>query len=315
MQNLTVEMDGINMGRYRFNKETKIWIKLTLEDEKTDWDISIDDKLFGKLMYVKKCLRKNLDFPIIITGEVGSGKSNLARLCCRIISDENFHPKTHIIKDVKDVEPVFDKTNKYEGIIFDEGSALLSGTDTMKKETKWIQKVFDQCRGQNLFIAILAPNFHAIKQDIAVERTKGLIRTYFDKRTGNQGPFAFYGKKKKAISYAIAKKEHGIYRKVRPNFRGTAGEDRTYTQEYLEVKNTTFKSLLSNGPIKKDKDKKIPKPKEVIKQYEVELTGKLWERGKDRIEISEVIGKSIPTVDRNLKEYREMIVQTTKNAL
>jgi hypothetical protein len=312
-----VEMHGINMGIYRFNKETQKWIKLTSENERTDWDIPIDDKLFTKLMYVKKHLRKNLDFPIIITGAVGSGKSNIARLCCRIISDEHFHPKTHIIKDAKDVEPVFERTKKYEGIIFDEGSALLSGVDTMKKETKWIQKVFDQCRGQNLFIAILAPNFHSIKQDIAVERTNGLIRTYFDKRSGNQGPFAFYGKKKKSIAYAIAKKEHGIYRKVKPNFRGTAGKDKTFTQEYLDVKNATFKSLLSDGPIKKDGEKKILTPKEVIKKYNISLVVNLVRNGKTRKEISNILPFSIPTIDRYIKEDKDnqLIANNTNTTL
>lgn len=290
--------------RIRFDKEKEEWIHLTPEDERTDMDISIDKKLFEVLLAVKKDLKRELDHAMLVGGSVGSGKSNAARIMCRIVSDEKFHPNTHVIRDVNDIKRVIRDAKPGEGIIFDEGSGIFSATDTMTKKTKYANYVLDVCRQKFLFICIVAPEIHRLTSKIAIDRTKTMVRVYMDNKTGQRGKFAFYGSSLKEKMYRHAKKNFGIIKGCKCKFRGKIGEDKTFTDEYKKVKDETLNLALDSfGP--KDKDKpKQPSPAEVARARDMELLKNMMHMSV--AEQAKILGKAEITVLRYRKMNRDM---------
>lgn len=289
------------MARIRFDKENKKWIHLTKEDEKTDMDITIDGKLLEVLLAVKRDLKNELDHAMLVGGGVGAGKSNAARVMCRFVSDENFYPKTHVIRDVNDIEDVITNAKAGEGIIFDEGSGIFSATDTMTKKTKYANYVLDVCRQKFLFIVIVAPDIHRLTSKIAIDRTKTLVRVYLDSKTGRRGKFAFYGTSLKEKLYRFAKKNYGVIKGCKTKFRGSIGLDKTFTAEYKKVKDETLIKALQSFNPKKAKEDLPPKPKEVIYEHNVSLV--LNNSDKTGIELAKILGVSEITI----KRYRKLI--------
>ncbi len=243
----------IKMVKIRFDKNKGEWLDIDKDDIETDLDITIDGYLYDILKYIKRDLRDDLDHAMLIGGDVGSGKSNTARIIARIVSDENFNPKTHMIRDVDDIESVFNKVNNFECIIFDEGSGIFSATDTMTKKTKYANYVLDVCRQKNLLLIIIAPYLHRLTAAVAVDRTKTMIRTYINNKTGRRGFFGFYGTKAKERLYRFAKKNYGSLKGAEPKFRGEICLDKTFSKEYRKVKDETLNLALKSLSGKKEK--------------------------------------------------------------
>jgi hypothetical protein len=289
------------MVRIRFDKEEGEWYEIPKENPKTDMDIVMDNKLCEVLIAIKKDLKRELDHAMLVGGSVGSGKSNAARVMCRFVSDEKFHPRTHIIRDVDDIEPVITNARPGEAIIFDEGSGIFSATDTMTKKTKYANYVLDVCRQKFLFIVIVAPDIHRLTSKIAIDRTKTFVRVYMDNKTGRRGKFAFYGTRLKEKLYRFAKKNYGVIKGCKAKFRGTIGLDKTYTSEYKQVKDETLTKALQSFGKKKEAEKALPKPKKVIHDYRLSLVA------KNRDKTSKELANLLELSESSIKQYRKQI--------
>jgi len=298
------------MGRIIFNYQTKTWDKLTKDDPKSDMDIELSDLRLKYLDRVKKDLQNDLDHVEVIGGAVGSGKSTLGRLDCRYVSNETFRPDTHIIREVKDIKPVILNSKRGDGILIDEGSGIFSGTDTMTKKTKYANYILDVCRQKNLLIVISAPNFHRLTAAVAVDRAITFSRVYIDKDTGRRGKFAFYGQTAKEKLYRFAKKNYGSMKGARPKYRGRFGEDKTFTQEYLKLKDDTLSIALDSFESKKDKEK-IKKPKEIIQDYRVDIVKQNID--KPIPQMAELLSVSTRTIERWRVTAKEQILQDSEN--
>lgn len=239
---------------YRFDKEKKIWNVIPEYESKPE-DIKLQPRLVAVLDYVKQDLKKDRDVGIVVFGDVGSGKSTLGRLCCRYVSDEHFHPRTHMVRDVNDIARVMRTAKKGEGIVFDEASGIFGSTDTNTKKTKYAQMVLDVCRQKNLLLVIIAPQFHRLTAPVALDRTAFALRTFFNK-SGGRGEFCFYGTKSKAALYEFAKKFHGKINLPRlKKWYGNFGEDSLFDDEYRKVKDETLNLVLDS--FDKPKEKKL----------------------------------------------------------
>ena len=288
------------MIRIRFNKETKVWDHLDKDEPESDLDIRIDGIRLKYLDRVKKDLKNDLDHVEIICGNVGSGKSTLARLDCRYVSNEKFHPTTHIIRHVKDIKTVIKNAKKGDAILIDEGSGIFSGTDTMTKKTKYANYILDVCRQKNLLIVISAPWFHRLTASLAVDRAITLTRVYIHSKTNKRGHFAFYRTHQKEKLYRYAKANFGSLKGVKPQYRGNFGEDFTYTEEYLKLKDETLNIALDS--FGDDKEEVIPlTPAQVIQQYRVDLIGKNMDKTVETM--AEMLNVSKRTINRLKKEY------------
>jgi len=292
------------MAFYRYNKEEKEWKQIDASN-KEDGDVRLEPKLIETLDHVKKDLRKDRDFAIIIFGGVGTGKSTLGRLCCRYVSDEKFHPKTHMVRDVNDIARVMRTAKKFEGVVFDEASGIFGSADTNTKKTKYAQLVMDVCRQKNLFLVIIAPQFHRLTAPIAIDRTTFAMRTFFHKATNQRGKFCFYGTKSKAFLYEHAKKSHGKINVPRlKKWHGEFGEDKMFDEEYRKVKDETLNLVLDSFDKPKEKQ---PTPHEIERQAMKKIV--INNPDKTIKEIAGMVGVSERTVSLWRKQYRDQITE------
>jgi len=262
------------MPTYKLNEKKK-W-EILSEGEDRENSIVLPDKLVEKLEKVKKDLKNDLDVVALIVGDVGSGKSTLGRLCCRYVSDEKFNPRQHMIRSVDDIREVIKNAKRGDAVLFDEGSGIFSSTDTLSKKTKYANLVLDVCRGKNLFLIIIAPYFHRIGTSVAIDRSKFLLRTFIDTKTGRKGKMCYYSEKRKEKLYYHIKK-NGTLRGVKPNFRSTFGMETSHEELYQEMKSETLDIVLDSFG-KKTEEKAKPKPEhEVIRDYRLDLIKKNME--------------------------------------
>jgi len=285
---------------YRFNKENKTWSTI-LEHEHLSTDIKLQPRLIDVLNHVKEDLHKDRDIAIIVFGDVGSGKSTLGRLCCRYVSDEHFHPRTHMVRDVNDIARVMRTVKKYEGIVFDEASGIFGSTDTNTKKTKYAQMVLDVCRQKNLLLVIIAPQFHRLIAPIALDRTAFALRTFFSKDGSKRGEFCFYGTKSKAALYEFAKKNHGKINLPRlKKWYGNFGEDTLFDEEYRKVKDETLNLVLDS--FDKPKEKK-PNAQQVQHLFRKNIVKANLDKPTKILE--EILGIDDRTVRKLKQEIRE----------
>ncbi len=296
------EINIIKMVRVRYDKESKKWLHLTEDDPVSDMDITMDGLRLKYLDQVKKDLKNDLDHPEIVSGSVGSGKSTIGRLDCRYVSDERFHPRTHLVKDVKDIKRVFRNAKKGDGVLIDEGSGIFSATDTMTKKTKYANYILDVCRQKNLLIVIVAPFFHRLTSAVAIDRSITLTRVYIDNRTGLRGRFAFYGTKRKEKLYRFAKANHGSLRGIKPKYRGRFSKDKTFTEEYRKVKDETLDLALDS--LNPDKPKPLNQH-EIIVQYRIDLLKSNMD--KPIKEMAQMLGVTTRTIDHYRQKAKEQI--------
>jgi len=291
------------MAFYRYNKELKEWDLIDHKDQEEN-DIRLEPKLVGVLDHVKQDLHKDRDVAIVIFGGVGSGKSTLGRLCCRYVADENFHPKTHMVRDVNDIAAVMRKAKKYEGVVFDEASGIFGSADTNTKKTKYAQLVLDVCRQKNLFLVIIAPQFHRLTAPVALDRTTFALRTFFHKKSQQRGKFCFYGTKSKAILYEAAKKNHGKINIPRlKKWHGEFGEDCLFDEDYRKLKDETLNLVLDS--FDKPKDKQLtPHQIETAKIKDIIFNNP----DKSSKELGEILGVAQGTVNR----WRRFIKEQSK---
>lgn len=286
------------MAYYRFDKEQKKWNEIPAED-KQPTDVKLEARLIKVLDHVKLDLHKDRDIAVIVFGGVGSGKSTLGRLMCRYVADEKFHPRTHMVRDVNDIARVMRSAKKYEGVVFDEASGIFGSADTNTKKTKYAQLVLDVCRQKNLFLVIIAPQFHRLTAPVALDRTTFAVRTFFHKKNNVRGKFCFYGTKAKASLYEWAKKNHGKLNIPRlKKWHGEFGEDTLFDEEYRKVKDETLNLVLDSfdGPKKKELT-----PYDIKQQTMKELVMKNLD--KTSTELSRVLGVS----DRTIRTWKKGI--------
>ena len=283
------------MAWINFNQETKEWDTLSKDDERPDTAFELSDLRRAYLDNVRRDLNNDLDHLEIIFGGVGTGKSTLARLDARYVSNENFSPRNHVVRTVADIEPVFTKAKKGECVILDEGSGIFAASDTMTKKTKYGSYVLDVCRQKCLLIAVCCPALHRLSSGVAIDRAITCSRTYIDNRTNKRGRFAFYGRQAKEKLYRFAKANYGSLKGVRPKYRARFSDDTTFKDEYLQMKDETLKSALASFKTGKDLIKP-PTPQETIQQFKVDLIKKHMD--KPIYEMATMLDCSDRTVER-----------------
>lgn len=299
------------MIRKRWFPDKKEWRIIEKGEPKDDLDIWMSELRFKYLDVVKAELKNDMDHVEIISGGVGTGKSTLGRLDCRYVSDEKFHPSSHIVQDVNDIKPVLKNAKKREAILIDEGSGIFAGADTLTKKTKYANLVLDVCRQKNLLIVICAPNFHRLGAAVAIDRAMTLSRVYIHKKTGKRGRFTFYGTKQKEFLYRWAKKNHGSSKGPAFKYRGQFDEDNTFTDEYLKAKDETLDKVLDSlGGDKKEEEKKLT-PEEVTRNFRKDFVKR--NNDKTRLELAELMDVSARTIDNFRREIREANVIESAN--
>jgi hypothetical protein len=120
---------------------------------------------------VQKTLSTDKDFPIIIDGLTGAGKSTialqLAKLGCSWfdINSDVIFSRDELIEKISTA-----KLGSF--IVVDEAINLLFKRDFMDKKQKFVLKLLDMCRDRNLCLIMCVPNFWSIDKHILEGRIK-----------------------------------------------------------------------------------------------------------------------------------------------
>lgn len=137
----------------------------------------------------------NLDWPIVLEGEEGSGKSGLAQAIALEIEGEDFDPEKQIAFNGEDFKQKARELDPGKVLIYDEGVDDLMATDTMTSEGRSIVKFLRKCRELNLIIIICFPVFVEMNKKIRKNRVKTLGSARIKRSNGKKFRYClFYNK-------------------------------------------------------------------------------------------------------------------------
>lgn len=170
--------------------------------------LSIPQLLHQKLelMWERSNKYKN-DNLIIIDGDTGTGKSNLATLISADFS--NLSGRTYDVSNVffDSNQMVKFALNTQEQIIhYDESLFSAMASDWQTQEQKKLIKMLWLCRKKKHFFVFCLPDFFSLRDKIAVEKSVALVRTYLSNGL-EPGSFAYYTKDQKSLLFSLWKKK------------------------------------------------------------------------------------------------------------
>ena len=243
----------------QLDKEKK-WTKITEEDkallppDEQKKVIYLDGKFWKCLEHYKHMQEKNNDVVIIIEGLEGSGKSTLQGMILEFISDGRFDPKNDLVgADYLDGLEKIERAKKRGWLGFDEGNVFFLATETTKREHRDLHKIFSIFRQKNLFVVICLPSFFRLGTYFAIDRSVGLVRTYFKK--SRKGYFCYYGRSRKDKLYTVGKRTYNP-NAVKPRLKGRFTTCyKLETQEYKNFKENTLSTEIEKA---REKFKKPP---------------------------------------------------------
>ena len=111
---------------------------------------TMDGILKSNLDLCKELIRQDIDYPFIIDGPVGGGKSVIAQQLGHYVSDGDFSIED-VVFSPKDFIARVRSREKYKAIVWDECFRGLASGSSMSRINKEITEVLNECRDRNLF--------------------------------------------------------------------------------------------------------------------------------------------------------------------
>lgn len=166
----------------------------------------MDVKYKSKLDLMIKRMRGTDDNIIVIDGDEGVGKTEMAMGTCYYVSYKT--SREYNIENIFfDLDSVikFASSTKEQIIHFDEAVLGLLTTEWQNKLQQKFNKLVMVARKKKHFMVLCIPKFHRLSQYIIEERTIGLVHVY-SRNNMQKGRFCYYTKKKKELLYIDWKK-------------------------------------------------------------------------------------------------------------
>lgn len=285
--------------KIEFDKKKKKWINLPQNSKK---GIYIDSKLYKKLQNVKAIQKKGYDCVILIDGGRREGKSIMAMTCAWILSDCKLTLNNFAIGS-EDAKKKINELPDRSILFVDEGSAIFSSKDAMKKELKELVKILDVVGMKEIIFIIVLPSFFDLVRPIATRFSRFLLHIYTDDKM-NRGRFAYFGTKEKRMLYTLGKKNFDSYRKPNANFIGRFIDFRVpFYDEYLKLKKKTLLHILKSSPETTSNTHRINVLKELVKNNE---------KNKNKL-TQKQLGHLFMTTERTIQRYVKGIKENDEN--
>lgn len=262
---------------------------------------------------INRTLEIDKDFPMIIDGLTGAGKSTLAihlakKGCSWFKIDEDvIFSRDELIDKIM-------KAPKLSYIVLDEAINVLFKRDFMNKQQKFILRLLDMCRDRNLCLILCVPNFWSIDKHILEGRIRlriHIAKTGFGfmwKPTSNPfTPDKWCRKYNETISYnwdnyPNAKKTKGFIGYIK--FGDLADADRAV---YLKVKETKKEEIRQKEEEEENKQEKDKEKGFLL--GETAVLGMLRDQGLLKYGALSIYasmkGESAKTIDERIKRYKQ----------
>lgn len=213
----------------------------------------------------KYCEENNQDWPIIICGAEGTGKSTLAIQCARHL-DKDFKMSENLIYSYAEGDLSLNNFMKkymktpFKAPVYDEAVTFMFSQKHAEKESKDSQVIFKLKRECKHFDILVVQSFWDMLLDIRERRAKLLLYTYADREKKGDGSyylvhkFAFYTASEmvqlsESKSARRAFRNHAqLFKIVPPVFSGTFPDLPIELQrEYKDLKWANMSNFLDKA--------------------------------------------------------------------
>tara|TARA_R110000751_G_scaffold222920_2_gene325131 strand:- start:267 stop:1115 length:849 start_codon:yes stop_codon:yes gene_type:complete len=270
----------------------------------TDKKYYMDNFLVKKLDLMADRTEKKMDNLILIDGDEGQGKSNLAMGVAHYFAwkakrtfnvDNVFFDLDELINFAKDTK---DKV-----IVWDEGALGGMAAEWWKKNQIEFVKLLMIARKKRHFIVICIPKFFKLNEYLVVDRSIGLLHVYARNEI-ERGRFVYYGKSnKEKLFYNWRRTKQRNYKRYY-DFRGSFLE---YLPKVIDEAKYEAKKDDAIMNFKKEK----PKVSEAAKKkIEMHTEGKLIDRlsknmeGVTQQKLEKWLEIPLATIQKRLRDYR-----------
>ncbi len=201
---------------------------------------------------VEKKLKKDWDYVLLIQGNVGKGKSQLAALIAAYVSELTGVPF--------DIRNVFFTSTQYRermkdlpemsSIIFDEAEEVFFSRNVMSKSQKQMMLHFAQIRRKHNFIILCVPHLLMLEKWIRGLGTDSRINAMF--RITKRGRFYSYGSANRKLQRIKVNKDN--YGLIYPDYDFVGGwkklpKKSKYWKEYEQKKEDFVQGTHATKPV------------------------------------------------------------------
>ncbi len=185
------------------NQSPKKMVDIEIKDKK----FTINSSLKKNLDFMKKEIKNDWDFIILVDGMERSGKTTLVSQCAYYLAGGDFSLKNNYCFTARQFEEKIKNAKKNDVIVYDEAVTGLDIKDTMTKIAKGLKKLVAQIGYKNLYIFVILPSFFDFQKYWAIHRSDLLINIYTVKQDGHlkRGKFRAYSRTNKKYLYINGK--------------------------------------------------------------------------------------------------------------
>lgn len=223
--------------------------------------------------------KKDKDYPLLVDGYEGSGKSTFAQQIGKYI-DPSLN-LSRICMTADEFKEAVSNAEQNQTVIYDEAVTGMTAGDSISRIGKLLKSLMMQMRQKNLFVIIILPSVFEFNKYSVLSRAKAFFHVYETK--GRRGYFAGYNRKDLRKLYLMGKKTYSY--KFKSRFRGRFyGKYVVNEEEYRKKKLEALKII---GDDEKESTKEriymvqrdfaIAELKKYSKLSNIQL-GKLFER-------------------------------------
>jgi len=158
--------------------------------------------------------KKDKDYPLLIDGYEGAGKSTFAQQIGAVVDPTL--DLSRICMTANEFKKAIIYSKKNQCVIYDEAVTGLTAADSISRVGKLLKSLMMQMRQKNLFVIVILPFIFDLNRYTVLGRAKGLFHIY--ETSGRRGYWIGFNKKDMKKTFLQGKKTYSYTVKTR--FKG-----------------------------------------------------------------------------------------------
>lgn len=235
-------------------------IKFTNPNGEQD-ELYIDENLHKNVRDIQNAvLNRGWDYPAIVCGFCGVGKSTFAQGFCKAL-DNTFNIDRICFTAQEFVEKTSTGT-KGQAFMLDESFADLNSKASSSPDFIKIINHLQLIRQRGLYLILILPDFFSLSKNVAIFRANHLFVVYHDNY--QRGRFCAFDRDRKRTLY-LKGKQFLNYQCVPPNFRGRFTKKWVVSEELYEKRK--YEHLISQSGGERNSNVRASRQRDKILAY------------------------------------------------